>query len=214
MKVTKIGHCCLLVELGGLRIMTDPGRWTAGAHSTEKDIDVILITHEHGDHLHVESLKTVVANNTNAVVLTNADVGDILHAEGIPYTVVDDGDTHTVGDVLFESYDGPHEEIYGDFGIVHNTGYFIGGVLFYPGDAFTEPKKEVPVLALPVAGPWCTIKDAIDYAKRVRPTCAFPVHDGMLRYPEVSINHAVRELPAANIDFVPLADGDTHTFTV
>lgn len=212
MQVTKIGHCCLQIEIDGVQILTDPGAWTREEHAELKNIDLVLITHEHGDHLHVESLKALLAQNPDAQVITNADVGDILHSEGVPYEVVDKGATMTVMDIVIESYEGVHEEIYKDFGIVQNTGYFIGGMLFYPGDSYTEPGKDVPVLALPVAGPWCRVRDAIDYAKRVNPTTAFPVHDGMLQYPDVSHNHCARELPEDGIEFVPLTDGHSHTF--
>lgn len=56
MKVTKFGHCCLLIEEEGLRILTDPGSYSTRQNDVQ-NIDVILITHEHPDHLHIESLK-------------------------------------------------------------------------------------------------------------------------------------------------------------
>jgi L-ascorbate metabolism protein UlaG (beta-lactamase superfamily) len=36
-KVTKLGHCCLLIETGGLRILTDPGSYST-SQSEVKDI--------------------------------------------------------------------------------------------------------------------------------------------------------------------------------
>lgn len=212
MQITKIGHCCVRIELDGVRIITDPGMWTREVHVHERDIDVILITHEHGDHMHIDSLKELLVHNPEARIITNADVGDILHAEGIPYECVDRGATTTIGTMTIYSHDAPHAEIYGEYGLVQNTGYRIDTVLFYPGDAYTEIDTHVQVLALPVAGPWCCIKDAINYAKCVRPSMVFPVHDGMLRYPDTAHNHCARELPAAGIEFVPLIDGQTHTF--
>ena len=38
------------------------------------------------------------------------------------------------------------------------------------------------ILALPVAGPWLKISDAINYAKEIKPKICFPVHDGMLKF--------------------------------
>ena len=75
MKIKKLGHCCLVIETNGKRIMTDPGSYTVDEQSNEKNIDLILITHEHGDHLHVESLKNILKNNTEAAIITNS--GDI-----------------------------------------------------------------------------------------------------------------------------------------
>ncbi|MCX6731840.1 MAG: hypothetical protein NTX55_02540, partial [Candidatus Parcubacteria bacterium] len=61
--------------------------------------------------------------------------------------------------------------------------YFIANRLFYPGDAFTNPRKQVEILALPVAGPWTRLLDAIDYALEIKPKTCFPVHDGILKSP-------------------------------
>jgi L-ascorbate metabolism protein UlaG (beta-lactamase superfamily) len=59
MKITKFGQCCLLIEVAGKRVLTDPGVFS----TTQNDLtnlDLILITHEHGDHLHSESLQAIL----------------------------------------------------------------------------------------------------------------------------------------------------------
>ncbi len=66
---------------------------------------------------------------------------------------------------------------------IQNTGYFISNKLFYPGDTFVNPGKQVEILALPVAGPWLKLPEAIDYALEISPKICFPVHDGILRSP-------------------------------
>ena len=50
MKITKFGHSCLLVEENGVRILFDPGSYST-AQNDVKNIDVVLITHEHSDHV-------------------------------------------------------------------------------------------------------------------------------------------------------------------
>ena len=82
--------------------------------------------------------------------------------------------------VEIEAHNCKHEEIYQDFGQVENTGFFIGERLFYPGDSFYNPGKQVEILALPVAGPWTNVKNAVNYALEIKPKVCFPVHDGML----------------------------------
>lgn len=77
MKITKLGHCCLIVGTDNLRILTDPGNYSTGQNDA-KNIDVILITHEHADHLHLESLIKVLENNPNANIITNQGVGVLL----------------------------------------------------------------------------------------------------------------------------------------
>ena len=63
MKIKKIGHCCLIIEENGKRIMTDPGFWTMEEQIKEKNIDLIIITHEHNDHIHFESLSLPINPN-------------------------------------------------------------------------------------------------------------------------------------------------------
>ena len=62
MTITKIGHCCLLIEFNERKILTDPGTFSS-AQNTLIGIDVVLITHEHADHIHVESLAEIIKNN-------------------------------------------------------------------------------------------------------------------------------------------------------
>src|ERR1700690_2016484 len=88
MKITKIGHCCLLIEEGGKRILTDPGSYSTGQDEL-KDIDLVIISHEHQDHLHVDSVKKIFANNPQAKIISNSAVAKILSAENIACEVVE-----------------------------------------------------------------------------------------------------------------------------
>lgn len=180
MKITKLGHCCMVIEQADLRILTDPGGWTT-AQNDVRNIDIVLITHEHPDHLHVESVKTVLVNNPSAKIYTNSGVGKILKENGIPFELLENWKSATEKGVLIEAFGEEHAYIYKTIPSVINTGYFIANKLFYPGDAFTNPGRPVEILALPVAGPWMHIADALNYAIAIKPKNAFPVHDGMLK---------------------------------
>jgi L-ascorbate metabolism protein UlaG (beta-lactamase superfamily) len=213
MKITKFGQCCLLVEVAGKRVLTDPGRFTVEQNAV-RDIDLVLITHEHADHLHIDSLKEVLAHNPEAVVITNSGVAKLLDEAGIAYAVVEGRAAASPAGIALEAYDGPHAEIYEQFGQVQNTGYFIADTLFYPGDAYTNPGRPVPVLALPVAGPWCKSADVIRYALEVRPGKAFPVHDWVLNDDGIAVTYGVLEanLSAYNINFIRLGNSETMEF--
>ena len=180
MKITKFGHCCLLIEENGLRILTDPGVYSTKQNEV-KDIDLVLITHEHKDHLHVDSLKIVLKNNPQAKVITNTAVSKILEKEGIVFTLLEDGQSLTESGVLFEGFGKLHALMHSSLTPVQNTGYFIANRLFYPGDALTNPGKQVEILALPVAGPWLKFSEAVDYTLELRPEICFAVHDGILK---------------------------------
>ena len=169
MKIKKLGHCCLVIEINGKRVMTDPGSYTISEQEAEKNIDLIVITHEHADHLHTDSLKNIIVNNPNSIVVTNTGVGKILDEAQIKYQKLENGQSGEFAGVYLEAHGDKHAEIYEEFGMVQNTGYFIGKDFFYPGDSFTNPEKPVDILALPVLGPWLRIKDSIDYAINLKP---------------------------------------------
>lgn len=213
MKITKFGHCCLLIETKGLRILTDPGAYSVSQNEV-RDINVILITHDHADHLHIESLNEILKNNSSTRVITNSDVAKKLNELGIVHSILEGETTEVINDVLIEAFDGKHEEIYGEFGQVQNTGYFIDNKLFYPGDSFFDPGKKVDTLALPVAGPWCTIQDAVSYALKLKPKKAFPVHDGMMYGDRRGATRAVptKFLGENGIEFIDMNEGDTKEF--
>lgn len=207
MTITKLGHCCLLVEEKGVRIMTDPGSYSTRQNDVT-NINFIFITHEHADHLHLESLRVVLEKNPRAKVVTNHAVGEILKKENIPFELLGDGEVREFGGVKISGHGTKHAPIYPGWREVINTGYFFGDRFFYPGDAFYNPNRLVEILALPIAGPWLKISEAIDYAKALRPKVVFPVHDGMLKF-----NAPTRAIPKTfleplGIRFVPCEDGE------
>lgn len=172
----------MLVEDGGLRVLTDPSPSSTGQEAV-RDIDIVLITHEHGDHFHVDSLKEILTNNPSAKVVTNHAVGALLTDAGVTFDLLEHGQSRQDKGISIEGIGTEHEVIYRDIPNVVNTGYFIGDRFFYPGDAFTNPERPVDILALPVAGPWMKISEAIDYAKELKPKIWFPVHDAILKDP-------------------------------
>lgn len=211
MKITKFGHCCMLVEEKGLRILFDPGNFST-AQDELMNIDVILITHEHSDHIHIDSLKTVLKNNPTTTIMTNNGVGVLLDKEGIKYTLVELGQVYNFKGVNIEGIGEYHAIIYETMPIFKNTGFMIADRLFYPGDAFTDPGKPVEILALPAAGPWMKISEAIDYARQIKPNVCFPVHDGIMLRPEITSKTLERILPTFGIEILVLEIGKETEF--
>ncbi|MHC0445119.1 metal-dependent hydrolase [Flavobacterium sp. 3-218] len=83
MKITYYGHASLAIEVGGKNIIVDPfitGNPLAAAISLETlKADYILLTHAHGDHvLDVEA----IAKNTNAVIVSNAEIASYYAKKG------------------------------------------------------------------------------------------------------------------------------------
>lgn len=209
MKITKFGHCCLLIEQDGVRILTDPGSYTTEQNEV-RNIDVVLVTHDHPDHLHVDSLKLLLRNNPRVRVFANAGTGETLKKEGIAFEELGHGGSVTVNGVLIEGVGEHHAEMHRSAPLTPNTGYFIAHHLFYPGDAFTDPRKSVPVLAVPVAGPWMKLSEGIDYAVALKPKRCFPVHDGILKNIGSTDRLPKQVLTPLGIEFTPLELGKEY----
>ncbi len=200
MKITKIGHCCVIIETKNVRFLTDPGNYTTGQNEAT-NIDCIVISHEHTDHTQVESIKIILKNNPNAMVVTNSAVGMILEKEGIQYIKVSGGEHAEIKGVKIEGYGVHHAPIYKEYELVENTGYRIDEKFFYPGDGFYNPQVPVEILALPITGPWCTIAQSMRYALEVSPKKVFPIHDGNLIRHGITNRLPALFLPEAGIEF-------------
>ncbi len=213
MNITKFGHCCLLIEEGGLRILTDPGNYNATPDV--EHIDVILITHEHQDHLHIDSLRAILVKNPEVRIISHKSVGKILDEAGIAYRLIADGEEIIVKGIGIESCGSEHACIHHDLPTVQNTGFYINKTLFYPGDSFHNPEKDIAILALPVAGPWMKLSEAIEYAKLIKPKVVFPVHDGMLRQGlELAPTRKIPKLllEPLGITFIDMQEGSMQDF--
>ncbi len=211
MIIKKLGHCCLLIKINNVTVLTDPGTYST-MQDEIKGIDLILITHEHPDHFHLDSVKKILENNPDAKIITNNSVGKLLDVEKISYEVVGEGDKNNVHGILIEGFGRTHAEIYKTWGSVENTGYFIDDKLFYPGDAFTNPNKKIDVLALPVAGPWMKISEAIDYCLTLKPRVSIPVHDGILKQSGLVHRVPAKVFSENDIEFVSMIEGDEKEF--
>lgn len=171
----------MLIEEKGVRFLTDPGAFTADTHASLTNIDAILFTHEHADHYHVQSLQMLVKLNPSAKIICNASLGPILEKAGITHEVLSDGEATDIKGVAVAGHGVAHAIIHSSLPQMQNTGFLIAGRFWYPGDDLSiDPGVKPELMALPVAGPWMKLSEAIDYALKIKPTAAFPVHDMIL----------------------------------
>jgi L-ascorbate metabolism protein UlaG (beta-lactamase superfamily) len=182
MHVTWLGHAGMRVDRGGYTLVVDPGVFCepAALDRALREADGILITHEHFDHFAAEKVGAALAAKPAIEVWTNSAVAALL--EGAPGAVrtIGDGDAFTAGGIDVHGYGEWHAQIHRDIPLVRNTGFLIGGSVFHPGDALTDPGVPVEVLLLPSHGPWSRTGDLIDYVRQVKPGRVSPIHNAML----------------------------------
>jgi L-ascorbate metabolism protein UlaG (beta-lactamase superfamily) len=207
MRLTKFGHSCLLVEEGSDRVLLDPGTFSDGFERLE-GLTAVCVTHQHTDHLDGGRVRQLLDRNPGVRVVSDEGSAGALGEAGADVEVVHDGDELTLGGLGLRVVGRDHAVIHPDLPVVPNVGYLVGGRLFHPGDALTEPAEPVEVLAVPAGAPWLLLADAVDYLRRVGPTVAVPVHEKVLSGPGIKIHYArLEELGGKGTSFRVLDDG-------
>lgn len=183
MRLTHVGHSCVVVETGESRILIDPGTFAEG-WETLTGLDAVLVTHTHPDHCDRERLPTLLATNPDALVAAEADVAAELSSASRPVQPLRPGDTLEVGRARVTAVGGRHAVIHADIPRVGNVGVVVQAPdepsLFHPGDSYEAIPQGVDVLATPLNAPWSAFKETVDFVRAVGPRLAFPIHDGLL----------------------------------
>lgn len=205
MQIRSFGHSCLHVQQDDACVLIDPGSFSAGFEDL-RGLTAILITHIHADHVDIDRLAGLMDRNPGAQVICDEGTAVALSARHLPCRVLRDGDTADVG-LPLTAIGTWHAVIHPDLPPVHNVGYLISDRFFHPGDAFTDPGREVEIVAVPAGAPWMKISEAIDYLRAVRPAYAVPVHAGVLAHPG-SAFRMLADLGPPGTKLTPL-EGDT-----
>ncbi len=182
MRIERLGHACLLVEGGDSRLLVDPGGFSTAWHDLE-DVDAVLITHQHADHVDPEHLAPLVGR-TGARVWAEEAVVPMLAGESVDARAARVGDRIDLGSIQVEVAGGIHNEIHPSIPRVGNVGYVLseagGARLYHPGDSYEYPLEGVDVLALPLTAPWARMAMTADFLAAVAPARAFPIHDAIV----------------------------------
>ena len=180
--ITFIGHASLIFNFNNMVIHVDPFSRLADYSSLPK-ADLILITHEHGDHCDPDAVKQIRTKNTD-VVLTEACTGKI--SDGI---VMKNGDVKTVKGIKIEAvpaYNIVHKRDNGQ--PFHPKGSGNGYVIHFgdkkvyvAGDTENIPEmkelKNIDIAFLPMNLPYTMTPELVaDAAKSFMPKILYPYH--------------------------------------
>lgn len=185
MQITHLGHSTVLLEVAGSRLLIDPGNLSASWHGLT-DLDAVLITHLHPDHVDPEHLPTLLAHNPDTRLITEPSVPDTvdLGVDERRVTRLSAGTDTTVGALQVAAVGGEHAVIHRDIPMIGNIGLLVSAesepTFFHPGDSLAAVPSGVDLLALPAHGPWAAMKEHIDFVRAVGAEVAFPIHDTLL----------------------------------
>ena len=184
LKITFIGHGSLMFTFGGKIIHVDPYSKVADYTKSPK-ADIILLTHEHLDHLDLKALNPVRTQKT-LVVLTQTCAKQV--EGGI---VMSNGDTKIIEGLKIEAvpaYNIVHkrenDQPYHPKGI--GNGYVItfgDKRIYVAGDTENIPEmkalKGIDIAFLPMNGPYTMTPEMVaDAAKVLKPKILYPYHYG------------------------------------
>ncbi|MFB9906863.1 MBL fold metallo-hydrolase [Allokutzneria oryzae] len=185
MRITHYGHACVLLETGSTRLLLDPGTFSSGFESLT-ELDAILVTHQHFDHMDLERLPALIAANPRARLVVDEGSAPAISDLGTTPTVVRPGESVGIGGSTVNVVGGDHATIYGDLPGIPNVGYVVDdGAFYHPGDSLVAPEQSVDVLGLPTAAPWLKLSESVDFLHEVGPRIAVPIHEKLLARPEV-----------------------------
>jgi len=198
-RIEYVGHATVLVDLDGVRLLTDPLLRNRVAHlrrvapldaKSRRGVDAVLISHAHYDHLDIPSLEKL--GKSLPIVVPRGLAGLLRKRRFESVIEVEVGETFRVGGLEVRAVPAEHEGSRGPFGASATPlGYVIKGSksVYFAGDTdlFEEMRVLAPVdLALiPIWG-WgpglgaghLDPKRAAEAVALVRPGLVVPIHWG------------------------------------
>lgn len=183
--ISPINHASFVMQVPGLVVHVDP----VGEPSLYADAptpDVILITHHHGDHFNIDTLRGLAGDATTFIV--NPTVYDALEEFQPRATVMANGDAGMIGDYPIEAIPAYNltEERLGYHPQGRDNGYILSihdKKVYIAGDTEDIPEMRaltgIDIAFLPMNLPYTMDIDAAASAvAEFQPTYVFPYHYG------------------------------------
>jgi L-ascorbate metabolism protein UlaG (beta-lactamase superfamily) len=184
LEITFLGHGSLMMAFDGKTIHVDPYGQVADYASLPK-ADLVLVTHDHSDHLDPKALQAIMKPDT-LVVASKSCAGKLPKG-----TIMANGDSRTVLGLAIEAipaYNIVNKNSNGN--PFHPRGAGNGYIVtfgekrvYIAGDTENTPEmkalKNIDVAFLPMNLPYTMTPEMVaDAAKAFRPTVLFPYHYG------------------------------------
>lgn len=184
MLLTKFTHACVRLEKDGKVLVFDPGNFSETDQALA-GADVVLITHEHADHIDVDAVAAALLAGPSLQLYAPAGVAAQLRDKAPDagpriHSVAPGEDFDTAG-FSVRCFGGQHALIHPQIPVVANIGYFVDSNVYHPGDSFIVPDGvDVRTLLVPIHAPWNKVGEVVDFVLGVRAPRAFPIHDALL----------------------------------
>ena len=204
--IRRLTDSCLVATSDHGTTIIDPGFLTFESDEidleTVGDIQHVLVTHEHGDHVKPEFVRWLIDRGTDVTVHANGAVASLLANYDIEVLTENPAGVSSE-DVLHEVVPSGHQP--------PNRSFTIDGVITHPGDSY-QPTTTADVLALPLIAPWGSATAAVAFARRLAPQQVVPIHDFyMSKSGRQWIRQAVKDVLAPQIELVELDWGDSYS---
>ncbi len=206
--IRRISDSCLVVTDSSGATLFDPGFFSFDDGPVDLndlgEIQRVLITHEHRDHVQPEFVRWLIDRGSDVQVCANEAVAELLAGHDIPVTTDDPSG--------ISSEDVQHEMI-PNGSTPPNRSYTIDGIMTHPGDSY-GPTTSAPILALPLLTPWGSTTKSVEFARRLGPNQVVPIHDFYLSESGRAwiTGMATSVLAQFDIEVVPLDWGESFSF--
>lgn len=209
-KITKHAQSCLEIESEGSRTLIDPGSYFIEIENPKlediKPIDLLVITHEHGDHIDENFVNELIMRD-DPFIITTSKVEILLKSQKI----VKEANDFEIGDLKVTSVPSTH----GPLPNGNEPPEVIGVKIVYPGLSVYDPgdtvvlNENADVILTPICGKVVlSIDEAKEQLLKLKPKLSIPIHYDNPAFP-VNVDDFSKAMEGTGIEVKVLKNGES-----